>query len=336
MLCSVRAGKAGPNWLDRLRSNKGFPITDNLELDHFLTDQNLDNPCSLSDSNPHSTRADPHSDANLNSQHQDNSSSNSPIENGNPSSFEIITDILSDLFNMGGASRNSKCCSKKYPRKQSNPKICSIPSIANVDYADAKNLCCLQKEDNILSSNSDNSSKGCTDSGSDMAQNVCLKVVEEEVWDEKCEKELKGYSKSEVTVIDTSDDVWKSDKLIFRRKSVWKVKDKKCKLRSYGRKKRKQSSEMNDLPDRIVSASKKTKVWGSEERFHLNKQQIHGKESLKPLNKVHNLQHCYGPEIRLTAPDSSNEKKENGCTLSQKNGGYDPKRKWLDGKLISL
>ncbi|XP_038877117.1 uncharacterized protein LOC120069436 isoform X2 [Benincasa hispida] len=325
MLCSVRAGKAGPNWLDRLRSNKGFPIADNLELDHFLTDQNLDNPSLLPDSNPHSTRDDPHSDSDPNSQRQDNSSSNTPTENGNPSSYGIITDILSDLFNMTGASRNSKCSGKKYPRKQSNPKICSLPSVTNVDYVDVKNLCCLQKEDNILSSNSDNSSKGCIDAGSDIVQNVCLKVVEEEVGDEKCEKELKGYSKSEVTVIDTSDDVWKSDKLIFRRKNVWKVKDKKGKLRSYGRKKRKQFSEMDDLPDRIASASKKSKVWGSEERFHFNEQQIRGKESLKPLKKGHNPQNCYGPEIRVNAPDSSNEKKENVYTLSQKLGSYNPK-----------
>ncbi|CAK9311163.1 unnamed protein product [Citrullus colocynthis] len=328
MLCSVRAGKAGPNWLDRLRSNKGFPIVDNLELDHFLTDQTLDNPSSSSllDSKPHSTQADPHSDSDPNSQCRDNSSSsNSPVENENPSSYGIITNILSDLFNMTGASRNSKCSGKKYPRKQSNPKICSLPSGTNANYADAKNMCCLQKEDNILSSNSDNSSKGCFDVGSDVAQNLCLKVVEEEMGDEKYEKELKGYSKSEVTVIDTSDDVWKSDKLIFRRKNVWKVKDKKGKLRSYGRKKRKQSFEMNDLPDKIASTSKKTKVWGSEERFHFNEQKNRGKESLKPLNKGHNPQHCYGPEIRVNAPDSSNEKKENVYTLSQKNVSHDPK-----------
>ncbi|XP_023551713.1 uncharacterized protein LOC111809606 isoform X1 [Cucurbita pepo subsp. pepo] len=326
MLCSVRAGKAAPNWLDRLRSNKGFPIADNLDLDHFLTNQNLDNPSpsSLPHSSPHSALPDPHSDSHPNSHRRDNSSSsNSPIENGNPSSYGIITGILSDLFNMTGASRSSKCSGKKLPRKQSNPKICSVPSLTNADYADDKNLCCAQKEDNILSSNSDNSSKGGANAGSDKAQNARSMVEEEEVEDEKGEKELQGYSKSEVTVIDTSSDVWKSDKLIFRRKNVWKVKDKKGKLRSYGRKKRKQCSEMNGLSDMTASASKKTKFWGSEERFHFNAPQIRGKEALKQLNKGYNSQHCSGPEISVSAPDSSNDKKENVCSLSQENGSYD-------------
>ncbi|TQD94526.1 hypothetical protein C1H46_019771 [Malus baccata] len=50
---------------------------------------------------------------------------------------------------------------------------------------------------------------------------------------------MKGYSRSEVTVIDTSCGVWKTDKLVFRRKNVWKVREKKVKGRSSGRHKRK-------------------------------------------------------------------------------------------------
>uniref|UniRef100_A0A2P2QEF7 Uncharacterized protein MANES_01G043100 n=1 Tax=Rhizophora mucronata TaxID=61149 RepID=A0A2P2QEF7_RHIMU len=52
------------------------------------------------------------------------------------------------------------------------------------------------------------------------------------------------YSKSEVTVIDTSCEVWKFDKLVFRKKNVWKVRDKKGRTWTGGSKKR----TKNDLP----------------------------------------------------------------------------------------
>ncbi|XP_010424276.1 PREDICTED: uncharacterized protein LOC104709344 [Camelina sativa] len=52
-------------------------------------------------------------------------------------------------------------------------------------------------------------------------------VDEEE--EEEGEKDLVGFSRSEVTVIDTSFKVWKSEKLVFRRRNVWKVRDKKGK-----------------------------------------------------------------------------------------------------------
>lgn len=267
MLCSLPAVKGGSNWLNRLRSNKGFPIADNLDLDHFLSNQNSDSD-------------HPNRNLNPNNSHRRESS-----DNGNPTSYGIITGILSDLFNMTPDSPNSDYPTRKFPRKQSNPKICSIPSFDN---ADDKNPCSVHKEHNILSSNSDNSSKG----GGNEAHNAANARQADVVEEEKAEKELVGYSKTEVTVIDTSCDVWKSDKLIFRRKNVWKVKDKMGKLRSYGRKKRKVTSETTDFPHTIASPSKKTKVWGSEERFHFNAQKLRGKESLQPLNEVRLIIFC--------------------------------------------
>ncbi|KAM7274554.1 hypothetical protein ACFE04_016420 [Oxalis oulophora] len=57
---------------------------------------------------------------------------------------------------------------------------------------------------------------------------TCKSIEDEEKIKAKKEKEeLFEFSRSEVTVIDTSFDVWKFDKLFFRKKNVWKVRDKK-------------------------------------------------------------------------------------------------------------
>lgn len=77
--------------------------------------------------------------------------------------------------------------------------------------------------------------------------------------EERGERELKGYSKSEVTVIDTSCEVWKTEKLVFRRKSVWKVREKKRKVRSFGRNKRKVVSGDEEGDDGIEEKRKKKK-----------------------------------------------------------------------------
>ncbi|KAM7261317.1 hypothetical protein ACFE04_008684 [Oxalis oulophora] len=49
---------------------------------------------------------------------------------------------------------------------------------------------------------------------------------EEKIKVKKEKEELFEFSRSEVTVIDTSFDVWKFDKLLFRKKNVRKVRDK--------------------------------------------------------------------------------------------------------------
>jgi hypothetical protein len=89
-----------------------------------------------------------------------------------------------------------------------------------------------------------------------------LNEEEEEELEEKGERELKGYSKSEVTVIDTSCAVWKTEKVVFRRKSVWKVREKKTKLRSFGRNKRK--VVVAEQGDDIDNKNKEAKVSPSD------------------------------------------------------------------------
>lgn len=85
-----------------------------------------------------------------------------------------------------------------------------------------------------------------------------LLVSEEE---EKMDANLLGFSRSEVTVIDTSCAPWKCDKLLFRKKNVWKVRDKRTKTIHLGKKKRK----ANDADDGNIGGIKKQKVSSGEE-----------------------------------------------------------------------
>ncbi|XVF12911.1 hypothetical protein REPUB_Repub08aG0160800 [Reevesia pubescens] len=41
MLYSISIGKFGSNWLDGLHSSKGFPTSNNLDLNHFFYNPNL-------------------------------------------------------------------------------------------------------------------------------------------------------------------------------------------------------------------------------------------------------------------------------------------------------
>ncbi|KDP45520.1 hypothetical protein JCGZ_17073 [Jatropha curcas] len=243
MLCSVpTGGKSSSNWLDRLRSNKGFPVTENLDLDHFLTNhQNSlsDSPVTdLSNSviNPHfeSTQSDNKQLAADRSQAAETSS-----ESTDRQWFGVMTNVLCDLFNMGDPKEKiSRFSRKKSTRKQTNPKFCDVsaPTTANAIES-------IGKEEYVQATTASLHS----DNNSNVGINA--DCGDDDVDDEKekgggggggaSDRELKGYSRSEVTVIDTSFEVWKFDKLVFRRKNIWKVRDKKGKSWTSGSKKRK-------------------------------------------------------------------------------------------------
>ncbi|KAL3524465.1 hypothetical protein ACH5RR_017299 [Cinchona calisaya] len=54
---------------------------------------------------------------------------------------------------------------------------------------------------------------------------------------------LSGFSRTEVTVIDTSFPSWKFEKMLFRKKNSWKVRDKKGKMINCGKKKKKKKKK---------------------------------------------------------------------------------------------
>lgn len=191
---------SGSNWLTRLRSSKGFPADQNLDLEQFLA---LHNPNQLPDpiTNDPSPNPNPIPPENPGP----NWTQLQAPPNGALDSSVTMSNILSELFVMGNLQNVPK---KKGIRKQPNPKNCvvSIPPIATPP-ANPTNL--------------------------------ALDDEEEEPW----RSDLSTFSRTEVTVIDTSVENWKFEKLLFRRKNVWKVRDKKCKsVINVDRKKRKGSS----------------------------------------------------------------------------------------------
>ncbi|KAF5442651.1 hypothetical protein F2P56_035290 [Juglans regia] len=280
MLCSVpSSGKSGTNWLDRLRSNKGFQtsadednVDNNLGLDHFLHNQN---PSESTRSNSGFTQSDHERVANR-AGHGGGHQQQEKL-------YSIMSNVLSELFFMDGDAhiKSSKLSGKKFPRKQAIPKSLTTSTISNTHLQhqkqqEVKSPACASKDDNgprTASFNSDNSSKETKEGN--VGEEEEERVEEEE---DKGERELVGYSRSEVTVIDTSFGVWKSDKVVYRRKNTWKVREKRGKVRSFGRKKRKLGSGVrgNDNGDdeNFGRVMKKTKVSSSESVAALNQGQI--------------------------------------------------------------
>ncbi|XP_071725245.1 LOW QUALITY PROTEIN: transcription termination factor MTERF8, chloroplastic-like [Rutidosis leptorrhynchoides] len=255
MLCSsdstgavVKSG--GSTWLDRLRSNRGFPTSsdDNLNLDHFLeaaaahcNDANADDDRVTVNRNLKGMMI-------LKKKKKDKGKEL-------VGSANVMSNVLCELFNMGDGAGISK---KKSLRKQKNPKFCFVVEKKSSWDWDSS----LRKDENAQG--------GGATSASDNDVNLVSGVgieVEEEVDDEKEKangKELFGFSRSEVTVIDTSFAVWKFDKVLFRKKNVWKVRDKKGGSRILSRKNKRKftaaSSASNDRNANVVGSNKKPKL----------------------------------------------------------------------------
>ncbi|KAF7830794.1 transcription termination factor MTERF8, chloroplastic [Senna tora] len=223
MLCSAPPAKSGSNWLDRLRSIKGIPTADDLDLDSFLS--------------THHHSSDPPTRLCNRTRLPDLS----PPESPDPIP---LTSLIADLFSI---TQSSKLSRKKCPRKQTNPKsfLPSSSSSSSSLSGSSRIIHCAPKDD------IDNTVP-CTNSSSVNNKRVLEMGVKVEnntaSWDEDVEEveesggnELKGFSKSEVTVIDTSCSDWKVEKFVFRKKSVWKVREKKGKSKLLGKKKRKGS-----------------------------------------------------------------------------------------------
>ncbi|XP_050235843.1 uncharacterized protein LOC126685895 isoform X2 [Mercurialis annua] len=244
MLCSVSTAtdKSSSNWLDRLRSAKGFPPADNLDLDTFLsTSSSHPNPTAQSHTKQPTSDHPPIPD--------------SSSHTGDKQWFGTVTNILCDLFNMGAHDSGDQISRKKITRKQTNPKFLHLTT--NVDGIDS-----IRKDEYVQAATASFHS----DNNSNVAVRDCDFDLDEEK--EKCseDNELKGYSKSEVTVIDTSFEHWKFDKLVFRRKNVWKIRDKKGKSWNLNNsfKKRKMNSYSLESGDRNFDSRKKAKVSSSE------------------------------------------------------------------------
>lgn len=216
MLCSAPPGKSASNWLDRLRSNRGIPTGDDLDLDSFLANH------------PHPTSSDSFHSISEHTHSTKNRTRGSEISTAD--AHPTMSSVLAELFNVGGSlSRSSKLSGKKCPRKQTNPKFFVTSSLRNNSID-----CCARKDDNAPATNSFSN-----DAAELKKENMDCCDVEEEK--DNGGNELRGFSKSEVTVIDTSCSGWKVEKFVFRKNNVWKVRERKGKSKFFAKKKSKGS-----------------------------------------------------------------------------------------------
>lgn len=188
-----------------------------------------------------------------------------PRENGEKEWFGIMSNVLAELFYMGDSNDISRIKRKKSFRKQLNPKICVISKSSNDETALVVPSSLVEME-------------GKSERRDLMEQegvNVAPLEGEEE---DKCRVDLSGFSRTEVTVIDTSCPSWKFDKMLYRRKNVWKVRDKKGKTVNIGRKKRK----LSPLEEN-VGLEKKAKLSIGQ---CSSSKETNGEEGKMPLNEV--------------------------------------------------
>uniref|UniRef100_A0A5B7ASR3 Uncharacterized protein n=1 Tax=Davidia involucrata TaxID=16924 RepID=A0A5B7ASR3_DAVIN len=251
MLCSISTGKSGSNWLDRLRSSKGFPAGNDLNLEQFLNHRNPNHPNSseanVSDSI--TNNIDPESNSNPTQSADErpvldrNQTTEIPNQNGEREWFGIMNNVLVELFNMGDSKDFPRINGKKSSRKQRSPKICVLSTSTNVD-DDEMRSDDVRRDEGVsatLPFSGENSCMEIKQTSDRMTKQENIDVGSVDVEEEKSHADLSAFSRTEVTVIDTSCPFWKFEKLLFRRKNVWKVRDNKCKSKNTGRKKRKAS-----------------------------------------------------------------------------------------------
>lgn len=294
MICSILTGKSGSNWLDRLRSNKGFPVGDDLELDHFLENK---------DSNP---KSKPNSSESI--QNRKGVTEEICGENENGEWFGFMNNVLSDLFIMGESNHNRSCkfSRKKISRKQTNPKFCLVSRMTSSNIEEEQSSGgCVGKDENAQIENELKEEVHGQENVNNMAE---MEDGERE--------ELLGYSRNEVTVIDTSCTEWKFEKLVYRKRNVWKVREKKGKSRmiGLGRKKRKANGA-----DANVDAKKKFKLNSQEDCTFSSKHSPHPAEGEEVREETFEYPNQV-PKKRLLLSRSPKKGRKGGKSASLRKG----------------
>ncbi|CAI9086983.1 OLC1v1020931C1 [Oldenlandia corymbosa var. corymbosa] len=257
MLCSVpgSSGKSTSGWLSRLRSSKGFPPDTDLNLDQFLTKHHKhkdaqDDLFSVSSNAAVPSQPEPSSS-------RRNPAAGMPIPSQNQHAMcNIVSNVLAELFVMEGSDAVPKL---KCSRKQPNPRFCgSLNSPA---------FSCINNNDAAALSTDHPAAKIHSASASPVSNEGLVKFVEnlnsgeEDYEDEEAKGKgksfnLSGFSRTEVTVIDTSVASWKFEKMLFRKKNVWKVRDKKgSKTANLTKKKKRKMNDNHAVGDDDENAS---------------------------------------------------------------------------------
>ncbi|KAF8412052.1 hypothetical protein HHK36_000005 [Tetracentron sinense] len=262
MLCSISNGKSGSNWLDRLRSTKGFPVGNGLDLEHFLnsnpslsissetkvsdTETEKYNLKSISDSAP--SDAKPIAD-------RKRTMENTGVQKNRQKDdwFDIMSTVLAELFNMGDSSEFHR--EKKSSRKQRNPKICVFSASASVDNSSLDGV--VRRVEGVPAMSPPSADNSVTEVERTGGRSKQKKKRASIAVEGKSQADRSAYSRAEVTIIDTSSPLWKFEKLLCRKGNVWKVRDKKWKSKNVSvfKKKRKLSQS-----DREVGGKRKRKT----------------------------------------------------------------------------
>nr|XP_009420007.1 PREDICTED: neural Wiskott-Aldrich syndrome protein isoform X1 [Musa acuminata subsp. malaccensis] len=226
--------KSTSNWLERLHSSRGFSVPAHLHLDHFLSPDSASNPSPnsppppppppppeevLSDPPPPEPLANPR----RRKKHLQPPPPPGASTDGKQRLFDLVGGVLAELFVMGGPPVVRALKAKKSSRKQPNPKVCVPSASASIDG-------CRSLPATSPPSSADNSVAEAKKSRSKLRR-------KRGTAGSPVDLDLSAYSRTDVTVIDTSCPGWKSEKVIFRKGIMWKVRDKK--VWTLSRKKRK-------------------------------------------------------------------------------------------------
>ncbi|KAK4403711.1 hypothetical protein Sango_0739700 [Sesamum angolense] len=241
MLCSVSTGKSRSSWLDRLRTAKGFPENGVTDLEMFLQ-----NPSSSIAERPESV---PNTD---------------PIccstRDEDKQFFNIMSDVLNELFNFGDKWGNSTKL-KKSARKQMNPRICEFSNNGSREINNAA----AEKPTLLRSGDSNSGVEGVRE----------LDKSENDGEGVERDGNLAGFSRTEVMVIDTSYESWKFEKLLYRKKNVWKLRDKKGKSVIMRNKKKRKLSSSVEEDQHGAKKLKVDKKEGSREGCELPRNEVY-------------------------------------------------------------
>ncbi|KAG9455235.1 hypothetical protein H6P81_008139 [Aristolochia fimbriata] len=227
MLCSI---KSNSDWLHRLRASKGFPAESALDLENFLSSSPNPDPLLESRTSASIPSAD---DSKRAASLPEMKSKNSVAQHSCEKDqwVDIMNNVLAELFNMGGRDY-PKMQALKSARKQPNPKICVISTSTSM-----QDSCMLEGQIPAMSpSSADNSVAEAKDGGKESGFVEAEEEISQAVG---ADVDSDLFSRTVVTIIDTSAPNWKSEKLLLRKKNVWKIRDKKRKLVDTSRKKRK-------------------------------------------------------------------------------------------------
>lgn len=195
---------------------------------------------------------------------------------------------------MGEFENSSRIISrrrKKSCRKQHSPRICLVSSDNNVNNNNNDNL---DVRNNGVLVTKVRVSKPLTLTGRKKVKELKLKVREsvDKVEEDRGDWDASGYSQTEVTVIDTSDPLWKFDKMLYRRNNVWKVGDTKGRglIMSVDSNKRKVS--MNENDDNVHKKKKKLKLKLCNSLSKLGDVEENGENKKKKKKKKKKLKLC--------------------------------------------